>query len=139
MVHSPRVGVTPFLVFTMAFLMGSCGGNQTPSQPEVESQLLESLRQAVEASRPIENTDALLKTLRLPPDRAAAITVGPEARQAIAERLRPQRLDFICIGGACVCAGDPDCNDMFSGVCRDPGTNGSCTDFNGTVICYCTP
>ena len=44
---------------------------------------------------------------------------------------------FWCSDGACICTGNSECDDMFSTVCRDPATGGSCV--SGTMlICVCT-
>ena len=46
------------------------------------------------------------------------------------------RLGFSCGGGSCTCAGDADCNDMFStDVCGDVA---SCQEGpDGSVTCAC--
>lgn len=48
--------------------------------------------------------------------------------------------EFTCVGGIlCICVGDDDCNDMFSTICSDTSTGGSCTETDGETVCACTP
>jgi hypothetical protein len=129
-----------FAVITILSFLVGFGGCGPSSQQDPQAYLLEELQQSAAESSPIESHEQLAESLSIPMSRVEAIVIGPQAQGFLTEKLAAGRLDYICIGDACICAGDSDCNDMFSGVCRDPRTNGACTeDIGGTVICYCTP
>jgi hypothetical protein len=102
------------------------------------NQLLNEYREALDSAVPFEVHGTLATRLGITPMRAQAITIGPQALGNIQQGI-PASLDFHCGGGVCVCSGDRDCNDMFSTICRDPGTDGSCTDLGGgRVVCTCS-
>jgi len=70
--------------------------------------------------------------------RADAIFIGPEGKENVIDFFAtsdPGGTRIICIGAKCACYGDEDCNKMFTTICADPATNGSCVG----QICTCTP
>ena len=78
-------------------------------------------------------------------DRLEFVKKGPEAIVQIAALHKSgafaeatMRNGFWCSDGACICAGNSDCNHMFSTVCRDPATGGSCFHTGSMPICVCT-
>jgi len=132
--------ILPVSVLVLSSLFLGCSDTDTTGHSEAKKNLQDALTRAVENSKPIESHEKLVDRLHLSTDRAQAITIGAPAKGLIAGELGANTLNAICIGDTCICAGDADCNDLFSGKCRDPRTDGACTeDFGGGVICYCKP
>jgi len=103
-----------------------------------EERVMDDLRRSVETSSPIENRDELAKMLSIPATRVEAITIGADAKSRLLGQLTGATLGYICTEAACTCSGDADCNDMYSTVCNDPGTDGSCVETSGgRVTCTC--
>ena len=74
--------------------------------------------------------EELAKRLKLSPDRFDVIKIGDVGVVAFSP-------DKDCSDGFCTCTGDEDCNDMFSGVCSDPSTDGICQIRDGVPRCRC--
>ena len=77
---------------------------------------------------------AALARLHLPRERVAAISTGRLDGRLVA---RTAGNGFICGATSCVCFGDDDCNNMYSTVCRNPSTGGSCNTTTPFTICTC--
>jgi hypothetical protein len=77
--------------------------------------------------------------LRISPERAKVITTGARGRQKVLDFLAPGVGDtgYICTSAGCACFGDVDCNLMFTQVCSDPSTDGSCS--GEPPVCTCHP
>lgn len=93
---------------------------------------------AARISRHIANTKKLQERFGLTRERAAAIIIGQAGKANVIDVFvtsDPGDTRYICILTVCACFGDDDCNFMFTTVCADPDTNGSCTG----DICTCTP
>jgi hypothetical protein len=90
-------------------------------------------------SQPIEDREELQTTLGVSAERLAAIVTGPDGRDQVIDDLasEPEATQFICVSFGCACFGDADCNLMFTTVCADPGTNGSCS--GEPPVCVCHP
>lgn len=91
--------------------------------------------------------DAMAPVARLADDTRTAIPMMMLEAEA-GEALRGSDIfaaaigaqEFTCVGGIlCICVGDDDCNDMFSTICSDTSTGGSCTEADGETVCACTP
>lgn len=90
-------------------------------------------RLAKEAT-PITDRAALAKRLNLSAERFGAIKTGAQVTGPIVLAF-DQGSD--CKMGHCTCVGDRDCNEMFSGICRSPSTDGSCEGSGDSTICTC--
>lgn len=133
-----------FAAFPLVILLQACDtGNDVGTEQSVlnaEVRLLAEIREAAKNVKPIDTHEALADMLDIPLERAQSIVVGSQGPQLFSQRLASNRLDWICSGGACVCTGDPDCNDMFETVCSSSESNGVCFEFpGGGVVCMCTP
>lgn len=131
-----RRGLPSFV--TLALLVVTQVSCSHSRQQNAEDLLREELLESTAKGRPTESHEELANTLKIPMARAQAIVIGPQAQDELKEQLGSATFNYHCGDKFCDCAGDSDCNDMFSTVCRDPATNGRCTyRDDGTVICYC--
>lgn len=87
----------------------------------------------------ITERQELQARLRISRERANAITTGARGKQRVLDFLAPSGGDtaYICTSGGCACFGDFDCNLMFTQVCADPSTDGSCS--GEPPVCVCHP
>jgi hypothetical protein len=95
-------------------------------------------------SNPVEDSARLSERLNISDGRAQFIIVGERGRENVRAYIQliddftlpePGRFEYNCTTHGCSCHGDDDCNLMFTQVCADPSTNGSCTG----EVCTCTP
>lgn len=101
------------------------------------SRFADALIRSTEEVPAISDSTWLATRLDISRSRAAGIDDEDIDLRAIATSIRN---DFVCAPGGCICAGDDDCNSMFSGVCRAPASGGKCWDFGGgAVVCVCKP
>lgn len=135
----------PFLI-VLSILASSQGCSQfrqknaKQSVQNAEQRVLEELRKSVGAGVSIENSKELAEKLKISMKRANGITIGDQALGLFAGRLNFGSLDWMCGGNVCICSGDDDCNDLFSGPCSDITSNGVCFEFpGGGVVCMCNP
>src|SRR4051794_3112410 len=84
--------------------------------------------------RPVTDRAALAARLKLDPKRFAVINTGGRISRPTAAAF-----DFgsNCKFGHCECFGDRECNEMFSGICASPSTDGSCESVGDETICTC--
>lgn len=124
------------LVIVVAVLQ-SCAGKDSPKKIRFGDELTD-LRQRSSVAAPIDSHEELARRVRIDISRAEAIDVGEVGKERLhAELAKP--LLKICDQDICVCTGDADCNSVFSRECRDPKTNGACSDSAGVTICFCRP
>jgi hypothetical protein len=90
-------------------------------------------RLAKEAT-PITDRDALAKRLNLTAERFGVIKTGDQVTGPIVMAFDQ---GSNCKMGHCTCVGDRDCNEMFSGICRSPSTDGSCEGSGDSTVCTC--
>jgi hypothetical protein len=90
-------------------------------------------RLAKEAT-PITDRAALAKRLNLSPERFGVIKTGPQVTGPIVLSFDP---GSDCKMGSCTCYTDRDCNEMFSGICSSPSTDGSCEGSGDSTVCTC--
>jgi hypothetical protein len=146
-----KIKLTPFLSLVMtaclATVMSGCKPGEGPKPPPPESTdlasasktLTDALSTHMKAGTPLTDKAQLANRLRLPADRVDVFDTGIGGNTGDSP---PGPVGIIdCQGGThCFCHGDLECNDMFSGMCRDPKTGGSCTtDSKGGVTCDCFP
>lgn len=122
------------MVLTVA-LVGCIGDSRITA----EQLLLEELNQSAVDNREIEDHESLADSLGISKDRAEAIIVGAEGRNNVLNSITSHKLNYSCSFKICSCSGDVDCNDMFSGACRSPTTNGSCSGSGSSTVCTCNP
>ena len=112
--------------------------------PEPPAASLEEAREAYAAAAekalasatPLTDQAQLATRLNLSPERIRSFQ-NTSARPNVGGTLR---LSYDCVeNDYCICYGDADCNDMFSGPCRDPSTGGRCYTNGDRVICTCIP
>lgn len=93
----------------------------------------------VRQSPTISSRQTLQTTLKISSNRAEAIFIGDKGKKNVIGFLAANggggRLGYTCDSHGCSCHGDDDCNLMFTQVCKNPSTNGSCTG----EVCTCTP
>lgn len=104
-----------------------------------EQLLLEELNQSVADIKEIEDHDTLADSLKIRKDRANAILIGAQGRNTVLNTIKSHTLNYSCSFNICACSGDIDCNDMFTGACRSPTTNGSCSGSGSSTRCTCNP
>ncbi|HYE29082.1 MAG TPA: hypothetical protein VEA61_12740 [Allosphingosinicella sp.] len=85
-------------------------------------------------ARPVTDRAALAARLKLDPKRFAAIKTGGPISGQMTASFNP---GSDCKFGHCTCYGDSDCNEMFTGICRNPSTDGSCEEHSGETVCTC--
>lgn len=87
----------------------------------------------------IKSHRALSRSLRsVSRSRLNSITAGNRGRLMLGRVIGAN--NFIgCSGDLCICTGDRDCNDLFSGQCKSPSSGGACAGSGASTICYCTP
>lgn len=91
----------------------------------------------LKSSEPINDATLLSAKLRLSDARVRAFDASGPSIEKVATAFSGR---YICVPGTCVCDGDADCNDLFSGVCRDPSTGGKCwVTADGRTVCSCHP
>jgi len=118
--------------------------SQQPSQPPANTEkldlkgarsaLADALSEAASNPAPT-NAEALARQLNLPAARVGAFQTGDKP-SAVAAAFRA---GYLCAPGICICDGDDDCNNLFSGVCRSPSTGGQCWVNGSRVVCVCHP
>jgi len=128
-------------VCSLATLPG-CREEATPA-PEVSAeeeyaqarqQLVRAGQRLVSEAGPVTDREALARQLQLSADRFGVIKTGDQATEPIVLAF-DQSKD--CSGRYCTCVGDKDCNEMFSGVCASPSTDGVCQIRGDTPMCRC--
>ena len=103
---------------------------------EARQRLAAAIVEAVENARQITDSSNLISRLNLADERIR----GFDSTRANLDAIRTAvRSGYTCMPGICICDGDADCNDLFSGVCRDPSTGGQCWENGGRLICMCRP
>ncbi|MEH6726876.1 MAG: hypothetical protein V7703_12010 [Hyphomicrobiales bacterium] len=87
----------------------------------------------------VRSNSSLIKSLnRVPKSRVKRITTGARGMRNVNRVIGSSK--FVgCSGDLCICTGDKDCNDLFSGKCSSPSSGGSCAGSGSGTICYCTP
>ncbi len=87
----------------------------------------------------VKSSKSLIRSLnRVPKSRLKHITAGARGMRDVSSVVGSSK--FIgCEGNLCICTGDKDCNDLFSGKCKSPSSGGSCAGSGSSTICYCTP
>lgn len=88
---------------------------------------------------PIGNHQELQSRLRLPAERLGVITIGETGKTKVSLFLLDNSggTGYECKAAGCACFGDEDCNRMFTQVCADPATDGSCS--GEPPVCTCHP
>jgi hypothetical protein len=124
----------------------------TPSLGRMNDKTSSAIISRVKKSSPNSGTNNLANTKvksksrsslsrsfnRVSKSRINRITVGNRGKLNVSQVLR--RTNYIgCSGTLCICTGDRDCNDLFSGQCKSPSSGGSCAGSGSGTICYCTP
>lgn len=132
----------------LVFILSACGGSgdngsDTPD-PETATQTDSELAQLISGIDFGDTADVDTPALvtALPQDRASLVSTGAQAKTNVQSLIQSGAFvgatkvnEFWCSDGECICFGDDDCNDMFSTVCSDPGTGGSC--IGNTPVCVC--
>ncbi len=128
--------------FGLLCLLGLVCVLQPPAQGEqARAQLTsKSLRDYARKSEPVKSKKVLQSRFGISAKRAQTIFVGKKGKAKVGKRLGLIAGDsgvseYTCTPHGCSCHGDDDCNLMFTQVCADPDTNGSCTG----DVCVCTP
>lgn len=87
----------------------------------------------------VKSSNSLIRSLnRVPKNRVKRITTGVRGMRNVNRVVGSSK--FIgCSGDLCICTGDKDCNELFSGKCSSPSSGGSCAGSGSGTICYCTP
>ncbi|SOE19026.1 hypothetical protein SAMN05877838_3976 [Hoeflea halophila] len=87
----------------------------------------------------VKSSNSLIRSLnRVPRSRVKSIMAGKRGMRDVNRVIGSSK--FIgCEGNLCICTGDKDCNDLFSGKCSSPSSGGSCAGSGSSTICYCTP
>lgn len=128
----------------LAFSTPSVASGQSPatlsmSRNDVDTdqaKLSATVKRAWKSSTPVRDIAELESRLKLPKQRLKSIGItGPLGEIGSAA----SRMGYWCSGDSCICIGDSDCNDLFSGVCRNPSTGGSCRVTGRVVVCTCNP
>ncbi len=87
----------------------------------------------------VKSNSALIQSLnRVPKSRVNRITAGARGMRNV-KRIVGSSNFVGCSGDLCICTGDKDCNDLFSGKCSSPSSGGSCAGSGSSTICYCNP
>ena len=123
------------IVICSALILQGCSRSELQRDKD---DLLNQLKTSVDAGTNISNHDKLEGMLNIPQERVQAIIVGPGSQAIFANRLLGAKASPFCTGIHCTCEGDLECNKMYSGICRNPGTNGICIDSGGILLCTCT-
>lgn len=99
----------------------------------------DSKLQHARESAPIDNHQVLGAVLKIPNNKLSSIIVGDKAKANVTDFLSGNSggSAYECKAAGCSCFGDEDCNRMFTQVCSDPATNGSCT--GEPPVCTCQP
>lgn len=133
------IDVTKRGIISIVFLLGLICLLQLPAYgAEAKSQFVsKSFIEYASDSNPIKNKKALQSRLGISKERAQAIIVGKKGKKRVNKFLANDvgRAEFKCTSHGCSCHGDDDCNLMFTTVCSDTASNGSCTG----DVCTCTP
>jgi hypothetical protein len=127
-----------------AFSKSSVASSQSPvtlltAKDDVTAdheKLSASVQKAWQSSVPIKDMADLESRLKLSKRRLQSINIGGPINTI---GTSSSRMGFFCSGAKCICIGDSDCNDLFSGVCNDPRTGGSCRVTGRVVVCTCNP
>jgi hypothetical protein len=91
------------------------------------------------ANMAVKSSNSLIRSLnRVPQSRVKRITTGARGMRNVNRVIGSSNL-VGCSGDLCICTGDKDCNDLFSGKCSSPSSGGSCAGSGSTTICYCNP
>lgn len=126
-------------LFSMVLIVTLVGCTDT-SKITSEQLIFEETTVLLKDSKAIENHDSLVRTLKIPKVRASSINIGQPGLDAIRRSFSgPFTNSYMCRVASCSCTGDTECNKMFSGVCRDPRSGGSCTGSGSSTVCTCNP
>jgi hypothetical protein len=112
-------------------------GGKTSAEAEYQQarqQYARAAERLAKEAKPTTDRAALAKRLNLTAERFGVIKTGAQVTGAIVLAF-DQGSD--CKMGHCTCVGDRDCNEMFSGICRSPSTDGSCEGSGDLTICTC--
>ncbi|MGZ8286822.1 MAG: hypothetical protein ACXW27_13360 [Allosphingosinicella sp.] len=101
---------------------------------QARAKLAQASERLLRESSPVTDRQSLARRLKIDPARVQAFTDPTGGSRSVFQQTVP-----ICTpDGFCECEGDLECNGLFSSVCRDPSTGGSCTNLpNGGVRCWC--
>ncbi len=131
------------LVLALAVIALSIALYQRPSVSANVSAveiLDKKISSALEDPVAIDDSAVLAERLGISASRASAIFVGAEGLNNLSNGGVVGGLSYHCTGTSCTCVGDFDCNDMFTGACKSPSSNGSCTENTGEIVtCSCNP
>jgi hypothetical protein len=141
-----RIGFFVLMPIALAVALTSCDHRKAEREPapatppasleEAREAYAAAAEKAVASAKPFTDPAALAMRLSLPPERIRSF----QSTGALPNVGAGLRLNYDCVeNDYCICYGDDDCNDMFSGVCRDPSTGGRCYTSGNRVICTCIP
>lgn len=86
-----------------------------------------------------KSSNSLAQSLnRVPKSRMKTITAGSRGMRNVKRVVGTSNFKG-CDGNLCICTGDKDCNDLFSGECSSPSSGGSCAGSGSSTICICNP
>lgn len=127
-------------ILSLALILCSCNSQ---SKDEELEKLLANL-DFEESASILSSTELARRPLAANRTNITSIATGQEGKRIVQSLVTSgafdkaaRRNEFWCSGGACICSGDADCNDMFSTVCRSPSTGGAC--YGDVPVCVCTP
>jgi hypothetical protein len=101
---------------------------------QARQQYARAFERLAHESKPITDRGALARKLKLSADRFGAIKTG---NPTVAPNPAAYDEGANCKMGVCTCVGDKECNEMFSGICRNPSTGGYCEGSGDSTICSC--
>jgi hypothetical protein len=113
------------------------GGPQVSAETEfrqARQQYARAAERLAKEAKPITDRETLARKLKLSAERFGVIKTGDRGGSPIVMAF-DQGSD--CKMGHCTCVGDRDCNEMFSGICRSPSTDGYCEGSGDSTICTC--
>jgi len=137
MSNAKTVGVALLLMLGLNGLMNIPAYAENSKQKTAVSDESKLLKKQTRTSKPITSKKDLRARFDLSKKRAATISIGKKGKANVRRFVSNDNHEtgYECSPNGCSCHGDLDCNLMFTQVCSDPSTGGSCTG----NVCTCTP